>query len=272
MSGLQLGSAAGLQSLHQTLRALAEAVAPVVGTTPLGLCAGITGLSDAVLEQTMTELMLSVLPLMPGQVQLCSDMDIAYRAALRPGQGYLLYAGTGSIAAYIDADEEFFRVGGYGPALGDEGGGYWIAREAVAQIWRNEDREPGAWQQSDMAQRIMKAVGGSDWLHSRQFMYGQDRGTIGKLALQVAAAAEADPYAHALLLRAGTELARLADHLHNRFGPRPVVLAGRVWQLSPVIEQGLRGALAAGAQIRGPMELNAHCAAARRAAGGDWNG
>jgi N-acetylglucosamine kinase-like BadF-type ATPase len=272
MSGLQLGSTAGLQSLRKTLQALAEAVTPLAGTTPLALYAGMTGLGDARLEQTMAELMQSVLPLIPGHVHLRSDMDVAYRAAFGPGQGYLLYAGTGSIGAYIDTSERFFRVGGYGPVLGDEGGGYWIAREAMAQLWRNEDQQPGSWERSDMAQRIFKVVGGSDWAYSRQFFYGQDRGTIGKLALQVAAAADAEPAAQNLLLRAGAELAALANHLRSRFGPRPVVLAGRVWQLSPLIEQGLREALSAGTQVRGPIELNAHCAAACRAAGAELNG
>jgi N-acetylglucosamine kinase-like BadF-type ATPase len=192
-------------------------------------------------------------------------MDIAYRAAYAPGEGYLVYAGTGSIAAFIDAHGTTLRAGGRGPALGDEGAGYWIAREALAWVWRQEDRRPGAYQDSPMAQRLLAAVGGTDWQHSRSFMYGSDRGRIGALALVVAASSHEDVFAHALLLRAGAALAELALHLISRCGPRPVTAAGRALLLSPLIEQGMRAALAPEVQLHVQPDLQAHVTAARLA-------
>ena len=81
-------------------------------------------------------------------VRVVSDVEIAYRAAFAPGEGYLVYAGTGSIAAFIDAQGVLHRAGGRGVALDDAGGGYWIAREALRRLWRREDERPGAWRDS----------------------------------------------------------------------------------------------------------------------------
>ncbi len=262
MSGLQLTSPTGIEEIRSTLQILAAAVLPLIGTQRVGVVAGFTGLGDPGSELTLRELLGSVLPLAPGHVTLTNDMTIAYRAAFAPGEGYLVYAGTGSIATFLDIEGHFHRAGGRGPALGDEGGGYWIAVQAMALVWRNEDRMPGAWRTSAMAQQILAAVGGEDWANSRSFIYGSDRGTIGKLALQVAASAPDDEAARQLLLRAGNALAHLAVCLAQRFGPRPVVLAGRAQCLSPLIEQGFRQALPGELTMRCVPDLQAHCVAA----------
>ena len=265
MSGLQLQTPTGLTHLCTVLQNLASAVTMHTGSEPLSLCAGFTGLGSNDSEMAMQKMLADVLPLVPGCVILTSDIDIAYRAACEPGRGYLVYAGTGSIACYVDAVGQIHRIGGRGGILGDEGGGYWIAREALAQVWRSEDRQPGAWRNSAMARRIFAAVGGDDWAFSRHFMYTRQRGEIGQLALQVAQSAADDNAARQILLRAGAELAQLAGHLLHRFGPLPLVVAGRTLCLSPLIEQSLRAGLPASLNLRVAPDLMAHHTAARLA-------
>ncbi len=264
-SALQLGTPQGRAALLQTLQDLARALHPHTQDLTLGLYAGITGLGDASTEQALRRLFTQTLKLSPAHVTLVPDMDIAYRAAFEPGEGYLVCAGTGSMAAFIDAQGVSHRAGGRGSVLGDEGGGHWIATQALAHIWRNEDIQPGVWRESAMARRIFGFLGGSDWALSRQFIYGSERGTIGQLALQVAASATDDEAAQALLRRAGAELARLAYVLMQRFGPRPVALAGRALQLHPLIEQSLRHHLAADVEVRLIADLAAHRKAAQLA-------
>ena len=239
LSALQMGSDAGRAALHATFAGLSQAVLAV--GQPVHVHAGLTGFGGdgASLAQTLA----SLLDLNPSGVTLCNDIEIAYLDSCAPGEGYLVYAGTGSIAAWIDTAGVFHRAGGRGVLLDDGGGGYWIAREALRQIWRREDEAPGSWQQSAMAHAVFEQIGGSDWDRSRQFMYGQDRGAIGRLALAVAASADADPLALDILQRAGQELARLALALTARYGPRPVVLAGRAAQLHPAIAAAMRAAL-----------------------------
>ena len=261
LSALQMGSDAGRAALHATFAGLSQAVLAV--GQPAHVHAGLTGFGGdgALLAQSLSAL----LALHPSDVTLCNDIEIAYLDSFAPGEGYLVYAGTGSIAAWIDTAGVFHRAGGRGVLLDDGGGGYWIAREALRQIWRREDEAPGSWMQSAMAHAVFEQIGGSDWDSSRQFMYGQDRGAIGRLALAVAASAELDPLALDILQRAGQELARLALALTARHGPRPVVLAGRAAQLHPAIAAAMRAALPDSLMMEQKM-ARSHEAAARLAA------
>ena len=261
LSALDMASASGHQAVRATFSRLALDV--LRHARPLRLCAGLTGFGGdgAHLRRDLSEL----LGLDADAIALCGDIDIAYLDNFAPGQGYLVLAGTGSIGAWIDEQRQLHRVGGRGVVLDDGGGGFWIAREALRRIWRLEDEVPGAWRDSPMARAVCDHGGGSDWALSRQFIYGQQRGAVGKLALAVAASASVDPAAAAILRGAGHELARLATALTTRFGRRPVVLAGRASTLHPLVFEAMRAALP-GTLLTHAVG-HAHHAAARIAAG-----
>jgi glucosamine kinase len=261
LSALQMGSAAGRQGVHANFAMLAKAV--LEHGQPGRVRAGLTGFGGD--GEQLQRWLSDLLALDARAITLCSDIEIAYLDSFAPGEGYLVYAGTGSIGAWIDQQNRFHRAGGRGVMLDDGGGGFWIAREALRHIWRNEDECPGRWQQSPMARAVFEQVGGEDWSFSRQFIYGQERGEVGKLALAVAASADADPAAAAILRGAGAELARLATALSERFGPRPVVLVGRASALHPIIAAAMRAALPPATQLTQSVG-QAHYAAARIAA------
>jgi N-acetylglucosamine kinase-like BadF-type ATPase len=263
LSALQMGSAAGRETVRATFTQLAADV--LRHGAPTRAWAGLTGFGgDGANSELLQRWLAELLHLDPHAIHFCSDMEIAYRASFTPGEGYLVYAGTGSIGAFIDAEGRLHRAGGRGVVLDDGGGGFWIAREALRHIWRNEDERPGCWQKSPMAQAVFDTVGGSDWAYSRQFIYGQERGAVGKLALAVAATAESDPAAKAILHAAGLELARLAQALIGRFGERPVALSGRAAGLHAIIPAAMRAALPPGAVLT-QRPGGAHQAAARMA-------
>lgn len=265
LSGLQLHDAAGRAAVTQALRDVAAGAGPVHG-----IVAGVTGF-DAAQAPLLSGLLATALGVAAGAVQAMSDIELSCRAAFAPGQGCVLVAGTGSIAACIDAQGTLHRAGGRGAVIDDAGGGHWIACQALRQVWRAEDAAPGAWQTSALARRLFGHIGGTDWAQTRQWVYGASRGELATLALAVAAAAAADEDAAALtiLQRAGMELARLARVLLQRHGPQPLALAlaGRVFELHPAIEAQLRLALAPGTPVHRLSEP-AHVAAARLAAQG----
>jgi len=261
VSASQMSSGAGQQLLHEALGALCRAVRDA--GRPRRVRAGLTGFGGD--GAALSAWLAGALALEPQAVVLSNDIEIAYLDSFAPGEGYLVYAGTGSIAAWIDEDGAFHRAGGRGVLLDDGGGGYWIAREALRRIWRLEDEAPGSWTDSALARAVFAQIGGSDWALSREFMYGSQRGEIGKLALAVAAAADSDPAALAILVEAGRELARLALALIRRCGPRPVALAGRAAELHPAIETALRAALPETIRFE-RKATQAHHAAARLAA------
>ena len=256
LSGLQLHSSAGYADAQATLEDIAAAAGRVYAVV-----AGVTGF-DTSQTPWLCSLLATTMHVDIAAVQAMSDIELACHAA---GAGYVVYAGTGSIAAFIDEQGVLQRVGGRGAVIDDAGGGHWIARQALCRIWRNEDESPGAWRNSPMAKRLMEQVGGDDWSHTRHWVYTASRGELGSLAMSVAASADEDPAAMLLLQQAGIELARLVQVLARRHGPRPVVLAGRVFNLHPAIEAALRRALPADTPVQ-RLALPAHHAAAHIAA------
>ena len=269
LTALMMGNAAGRDQMLGTASALAGEVAAQGLGAPMRIAVGITGYSDdPVLAGQMQTLFGGLFSLPAESVSITSDIVIAYHAAFEPGQGYLVYAGTGSIGAHVDGQGRLHRVGGLGSLLGDGGSGHWIACEAMRHIWRQEDEQPGRWRDSPLALAVFAHVGGNQWTRSRDFIYQSSRGEVGTLALAVAATVDTDPVAHRILWQAGTELAQLGMTLTRRFGPKPMVLAGRALDLHPLIEQGVHATLPQDMPVS-RKTLHPHRAAARLAAQGD---
>jgi N-acetylglucosamine kinase-like BadF-type ATPase len=272
MTALLMGSAAGRENLTQGFAEIATRIAALAVGKPFRVVAGMTGTPDGGDEATaLAGLIGAPFGLAAADVALSGDVEIAYLDAFAPGEGHLVYAGTGSVAAHIDAERVCHRVGGHGGILDDAGSGFWIGARALRHLWRMEDEHVGSAAGSPLGREIFARVGGSDWNASREFVYAggfeANRGKVGRLALAVAAAADADSAARSILEDAGKELARLAGILIGRFGLLPVALAGRVFELHPILERVVETALPAGARaLRHTGE--AHSAAARIAARG----
>ncbi len=261
LTALQLGTTDGRAHIQSAMADLANQV--LVFGVPTGVCAGVTGL-DARDEQLCRSIAVP-LGIASERVAVHSDIEIVCRDLFLPGEGYVVYAGTGSIAAFIDADGTFHRAGGRGVYLDDAGGGFWMAREALRHIWRREDEAPGSWQQSPLAVALFQQMGGSDWATSRQFFYTRERGEIGQLAMAVAATVESDAESKRIVSAAGDELARLANAMLHRFGVRPIMLVGGAAHLHPLIEARMRAGLAADILLTS-RAAEAHIAASRIAA------
>ena len=222
-----------------TLEALAREVLAV--GRPSRVHAGLTGFGDG--GDALRELVASRLGLTGGDVTVGSDMETMYLDLFAPGEGYVVYAGTGSVAVFVDAQGRLHRAGGRGHAIDDAGSGYWIAREALRVVWRAEDERPGCWRESPLATELFALIGGADYLATRRYVYEGSRGDIGRLALAVVSAAERDETAAGILRAAGAELARLARAMIGRYGMRPVALSGRAAGMHPLIESAARAEL-----------------------------
>jgi glucosamine kinase len=84
------------------------------------------------------------------RVLVLADAQAALLGALPEGCGVLILAGTGSIVVGRDRRGRWYRAGGLGPLLGDEGSGFWLGREWLraggesAARARRLARSPGA--------------------------------------------------------------------------------------------------------------------------------
>jgi glucosamine kinase len=74
-----------------------------------------------------------------GEIDVCGDEEIALDAAFPGGAGVLVIGGTGSNILGRTADGRTLNVGGWGPALGDEGSGYWTGHQALRLAFRRLD-------------------------------------------------------------------------------------------------------------------------------------
>ena len=93
------GRAENLGRLQKVLQTVIEIAQPdaVVG--------GITGLhKDTPAAATLQREIYRALELEPEQVRLDNDMSVAYASVLGPGEGVLVYAGTGSIAYHVSLE------------------------------------------------------------------------------------------------------------------------------------------------------------------------
>ena len=263
VSGIQLhdeARATTLARIHELLAACQQ-----VGR-PERVVAGVTGIErgsheSALLQHAIAE----TLALAPSQVTVLPDIVTAYLSTFRPGAGVLVYAGTGSIALHLTAGGNVLRAGGHGYLIDDEGGGYWIGREALKRVLRRTDAA-GATDDGPLARALYGELGGSSWDHVRSVVYQGGRARLAALTPAVAmTAARGDADARAVLAAAGTELARLAQVVAGRLGQvLPVALAGGVARCGPALVEPLRTALPAGTPFtvatREPVEASAEFA------------
>src|SRR5690606_27623217 len=172
------------------------------------------------------------------------DVVTAYLAAFEPGQGVLVYAGTGSVALHMTRNGTITRAGGHGYLVDDAGGGYWIGREALKRVLRRADAS-GSPPAGNLATAVYRELGGSDWPTLRATIYGGGRSRLASLTPLVAHAADrGDPDALAVLDAAGNELARLANVVTGRLGQLlPIALAGGVAACGRPLLGALRAAL-----------------------------
>ena len=112
-----------------------------VGERPRVLCVGVAGVGRESVRLQLWEA-LSERDL-ADEVVVQTDYAIAFDDAFGPGTGILLLAGTGSVAMGRGPAGAMARCGGWGPVIGDEGGGAWLGRRALSIVAAASDgREP----------------------------------------------------------------------------------------------------------------------------------
>jgi N-acetylglucosamine kinase-like BadF-type ATPase len=213
---------------------------------PDAVVGGITGLypnTDAALE--FNQLASEYLKIPLSNVNLTNDMPIAYACAFEPGQGVLIYAGTGSVGYFEDAAGQVLRSGGSGYLLDDFGAAFWIGQQGIQQVMRQMD-ETGQPSRTVLAHEIYSIIGNNSRQHIIEFVYsGDPRNILAKLAPAVTRAAEQhDITAINILEKAGQELARLANVILKRLEKTmPVAFMGGMSQVSSILDKALHQAL-----------------------------
>lgn len=232
LTALTLPTPAGEAALAELRAALPE--------LPTRLHAGLPGLSAGSPQaDEIREPLAAALGLRPERVTVEGDLDLAYRAHFAPGEGVLIYAGTGSIAYHVSAEGQVFRAGGRGYRIGDDGGGASLGRAALR--WVTEPLDFGREARGPLAEEIAGVTGGLDWPALRAFTYAAPgAAALARLAPAVGRAADrGDGAALGMLTEAAAALAELGRRVAGQVGRLPVVATGGALRVSPLFPERL---------------------------------
>jgi len=178
------------------------------------------------------------------RVEVRGDIEIALAAAFGDGAGIMVNAGTGSIAYARAPDGSMHRAGGHGWQLGDEGGGYWLGRRALATAARAQD---GLEESSTLLERLLVALGLQTFDDLIRWTATATPSQIAALAPHVLNAAhEGETVAQRAVAEAAGELAQLVRVLTRHFPGTeivPVATAGGLLRPGSPLLDALRAKL-----------------------------
>ena len=147
------------------------------------------------------------------------DAFIALAGATAGEPGIVVIAGTGSMAFGRNSAGRSARAGGWGYLFGDEGGAFWIARQAIRAALREEEGWGGA---TSLGARLLDSTGArniNDLMH-RCYTPEFPRPRVARLAVLVNQAAEDGvPAALEILEDAARELALLTVAVRGQLFP-----------------------------------------------------
>jgi glucosamine kinase len=225
---------------------LRAALAQVREFSPRAAYIGCTGLTTEAGLRDVRNVIAQELQLPLQHLQTSSDIELAYRAHFKPGEGILVYAGTGAIAFHLRSDGSSERAGGHGYLIDDAGAGFSIGQAALRTVMRELDEGRSSHRgeraaSSMLARFVFGHANASTWPELSAFVYAAGRSSVAGFAPLVGrAASQGDATAKGILESAGHELLRLAQIMRSRLGDLPVALAGGALEISPILAQTIR--------------------------------
>jgi N-acetylglucosamine kinase len=186
-----------------------------------------------------------------GNFTVDNDARIALTGAIGFGAGVVVIAGTGSVAFGRNEAGEEARAGGWGPIIGDEGSGYFIARTGLSAVLRAFDGRGKPTLMTD----LLRAEHHLEPRDVPRAIYAQNTHAddVARYAKLVFDAAEAgDAVARSILDLSAQQLAlsvlAVARRLKIIDGAFPVAYVGGVFKAGEVLLAPMRDAIAAEAK------------------------
>lgn len=226
----------GVRAAESAILAVARQLAPVDEV--------IVGAAGALAAPTAARALgTALLASMPTtRVAVTSDAVLAHAGALNGQPGVVLVVGTGVVALAIGADGALRTADGWGPWLGDEGGGAWIGAAGLRAALRANDSRGPATTLLDAA----RARFGAPQSWPAQF---NDAAALGSFAPDVLGAHD-DAVARAIVHAAAEALAATA----RAAGKGPVAMVGGLAE-AQALREGLDLLPVAGDALDGALRL-----------------
>jgi len=240
----RVGKVRAREALHRAIRQ-ACAASKIDLRQVARACVGIAGAGR---EEVASAVRGMVAELIPGEIEVVGDMEIALAAAFGRGPGVIVIAGTGSIGYGRDAQGRTARAGGWGYAISDEGSAHWIGRTAVSTLLRAIDQNGQDQENAQSAAEALPLFSELKvaWkLHSldefvRTANSNPDFASLFPVVVDVADAGDA--LAQRVLTQAGAELAELVRivvrrSFANDVSGVPLAMAGGVFRYSSRVRE-----------------------------------
>ena len=183
------------------------------------------------------------LTLPAAAVAVTSDAITSHAGALGGQPGVVLAAGTGAVAIAIGPNGVLSRADGWGPRLGDEGGGAWIGLQGLRAAMRAHDKRAAttsllraATERFGALAEIAAQVEGHPNPPQLAASFAQDVYRQG---------AQGDAVAADIIQRAGAHLAETVIAAALRTGSQPMRFAavGGLLELGPLLTAPLLAAI-----------------------------
>jgi glucosamine kinase len=243
----RVGEAGAREALQQAIREACLA-AGIDSHRVLRACVGAAGAGRSEIASTVRKMVAEIIP---GEIEVVGDMEIALAAAFGKGPGVIVIAGTGSIVFGRDAQGKVARAGGWGFAISDEGSAHWIGLAAVRAVLRSADEVGEDRAESEATWPALKLFSELKTAWSLESLPQLARAAnatpdFAVLFPAVLAAAEAgDAVARRVIADASRELAQLAGIIVRRlFSARhtsasavPMAMAGGVFRHAAMIRE-----------------------------------
>ncbi|HVS20218.1 MAG TPA: BadF/BadG/BcrA/BcrD ATPase family protein [Pyrinomonadaceae bacterium] len=165
--------------------------------------------------------------------ELFTDGEIALYGATGGAAGLVVIAGTGSICCGQNPQGKHVCAGGWGPIVGDEGGGSWIARKALQAVAQATDGRGPKTALASAALNYFK-ISTPDDLSTAIYAPNMTNDRLAGFSKQVMRVAQAgDNVAREILQKAGQQLGVAAvavvRKLHMENEEFPVACVGGVY-------------------------------------------
>jgi N-acetylglucosamine kinase-like BadF-type ATPase len=200
----------GVGDAANAIRDAADRACAEAGVRRVEIVAAEVGLAGVKRADIRERMRAAIIELGIKTVEVVTDADIALYGATEGKAGLVIIAGTGSVCCGVNARGRRACAGGWGPVVGDEGSGSWIARRALQAVAHATDGRgrktalvEAACEYFNVAQAedLSTAVYAPNVTNSRIAGYG---------SRVVEAAKRRDPVAREIVEAAGRELARAA--------------------------------------------------------------
>ena len=234
---LRVGLATAIANIRSAVEAASEASGIEIHQISAA-CFGLAGVGNSKHRIEMDKALHGSLRIRRMMIE--TDARVALAGATNLEPGVVIIAGTGSIAYGVNQQREYARAGGWGPAMGDEGSGYYIGRRALAAVVSAYDHRSHL---TSMTEPVCRHFGVSTPPELPPVIYESPTKVMHEVAalakIVVRSAREGDPVAQGILAEAAVELARAVVAVIKRLNLQEetfrVAYVGGVFQAGEVI-------------------------------------